>query len=317
MRGGIMERKPFSGALTAIVSPFRPDLSIDSESFLKIIKVQKNAGINGIIVSGTTGESPTLTLSEKLSLLELALSEQSESFQIYAGTGTNCTASTLEEIRMISSFRSQGKKVDGVMAVVPYYNKPNQAGLGMHFSEVAHSIPNTPLCLYNVPGRTACQLLPETFAALAKGFSNIVAIKEASGDVLAMTQLQLHLSKAALSRSIEVLSGDDATFPASLVTGAKGVISVTSHVIPRTIVGLLKAAQEGDLETVRALNTAAFPLSIGLFCAPNPVPVKYALSLHGLCTPAVRAPLAPLSEMEIDQVRKSIKDSQEKGAQIL
>ena len=312
-----MERKPFSGVMTAIVSPFRPDSSLDTHAFLKILRMQKNAGIDGVVVAGTTGESPTLSLAEKISLLELALGEQSENFSIYIGTGTNSTEATLKEVRELSGFRAQGRGVDGVMSVVPYYNKPNQAGLRLHFSSIARSFPSVSFCLYNVPGRTACHLAPETFATLAQEFQNIVAIKEAAGDVLAMTRLRAQLSQAGVNRNIEILSGDDATFPAALVTGAKGVISVTSHIIPRTLVAILRAAQEGDLERVRALNTAAFPLSQGLFCAPNPVPVKYALSLHDFCTPTVRSPLAPLSEPEMRIVAQSLKEAELKGAQIL
>jgi 4-hydroxy-tetrahydrodipicolinate synthase len=315
--GGSMERRPFGGAMTAIVSPFRADSKLDLDAFRRVLQSQKQSGIDGVVVAGTTGESPTLSGAEKLELLETALDLQDDGFSVYVGTGTNATESTVAEVRTMANFRNRGKGVNGVMVVAPYYNRPNQAGLALHFSAVAKAAGETPLCLYNVPARTGCTLAPVTFSGLAQEFANIVAIKEAAGDVLAMTHLRLALRSKGVARPVSVLSGDDATFPAALVTGAQGVISVTSHIIPRTIAGIVKAAQSGDLERVRALHTAAFPLSQGLFCAPNPVPVKHALSLHNLCGPYVRAPLAPLSASEQEVVARVLAEALDLGAQIL
>lgn len=312
--------RPFSGALTAIVSPFLSDAddhTLDLASFKRVIASQKRGGMSGIVVAGTTGESPTLTPDEKLQLLEAALAEQDDSFSVYVGTGTNATASTVDEVAKFAAFRSRGQGVRGIMVVAPYYNRPNQAGLAWHFGQAVRAAGSTPVCLYNVPARTGCCLLPATFAELAEAHSSIVAIKEAAGDVLVLTQLRLALRARKVVRPLTLLSGDDATYPAALVAGAQGVISVTSHVIPRVISSLLSAAQAGDLERVRTLHLAAFPLAQGLFCAPNPAPVKFALSLHGLCQPHVRGPLVALSQGEQETVRAALALAQELGATVL
>lgn len=312
-----MERRPFTGALTAIVSPFDAENQLDLGAFRKILESQKRAGMNGVVVCGTTGECPTLRLEEKILLVETALTYQDDSFSVYVGTGTNSTETTIANMHELTGIKVQGHSARGIMVVVPYYNKPNQAGLGLHFSAVAQAFPNTSLCLYNVPGRTSCNLAPETFASLAKSHSNIVAIKEAAGDVLTMTRLSLELKAAKIDQSISILSGDDATFPASLITGANGVISVVSHVAPRCFSGLLKARQEGNLEKIQMLNMALYPLATGLFCAPNPAPVKYALSTLGLCRADVRLPLAPLSSGEQHQVERALEQARLLGATIL
>ena len=315
-----LHHRAFSGALTAIVSPFAAgngDHTLDLASFQRILQVQKKGGMGGVVVAGTTGESPTLTAAEKTTLLEAALAEQDDHFSVYIGTGTNSTASTVAEVAQMAAFRSKGRGVRGIMIVTPYYNRPNQAGLLAHFLEAARAAGTTPVCLYNVPARTGCTLQPTTFAELAARQDNIVAIKEAAGDVLAMTALRLALRSRGVSRPVTILSGDDATYPTALVAGAQGVISVTSHVIPRVISGLLAAAQAGDFERVRSLHVSAFPLAQGLFCAPNPTPVKYALSLHNLCSPLVRGPLISLSQGEQEIVRTALQQAQELGATLL
>jgi 4-hydroxy-tetrahydrodipicolinate synthase len=313
--------RPFSGALTAIVSPFvdgkGSQPTLDLEAFKAIVNDQKLGGMSGIVVSGTTGESPTLTSPEKLALLEAALPFQDDRFSVYVGTGTNATESTVSEVTQFANFRSKGIGVRGIMVVTPYYNRPNQAGLLTHLTAAAKAAGPVPVCIYNVPARTGCSLAAATFAQLVHDNDNIVAIKEAAGDVLAMTALRLALRKQGISRLVTILSGDDATFPPALVAGAQGIISVTSHVIPRVISGILNAAQAGDFERVRSLHLAAYPLSQGLFCAPNPAPVKYALHLLGRCTPTVRGPLAPLSAAEQEIVQSSLHLARELGAATL
>lgn len=318
--GGYMDlhqQRPFTGALTAIVSPFTRDNTLDFGAFKDILKNQKQSGMNGVVVSGTTGESPTLTSDERLLLLQEALDHQDDDFSIFVGSGSNSTAGTVAEIQSLASFRHKGKGVRGIMVVVPYYNRPNQAGLAKHFAAAIEAAGSLPVCIYNVPARTGCAVHPTTFANLAAEFKNVVAIKEAAGDVLAMTSLRLALRAKDLKRPVSVLSGDDSTYAPALIAGAEGVISVTSHIIPRSIKGILKAVQCGDFAKACLLHMASFPLSQGLFCAPNPAPVKYALSLKGLCLADVRGPLAPLSDLEKDTVRRSLEQAEELGAEIL
>lgn len=317
-RGGkFMKSLPFSGVNTAVVSPFFENSTLDLEAFSRLIASQKDSGIHGVVVAGTTGESPTLSLDEKKTLVEHALAQQDSQFSVYVGTGTNATSSTIETTRALTEISVRGERPRGAMIVAPYYNKPNQNGMLLHFSEVARAFPSLALCLYNVPGRTASEIHPSTLASVAKHYSNIVCIKEAAGQPTAMTAIRLALAQNDVTRDFLVLSGDDASFPASLVMGAEGIISVVSHVIPKTMVDMLSAAEKSDLAELKRLNMAAFPLSRDLFCAPNPVPVKYALSLSGQCRPTVRSPLAELSKEEKLLVERALMLSKEQGAQLI
>lgn len=312
-----MERNPFSGVMTAIVTPFSDDGSVDFPSFRKILASQKQNGIHGVVVAGTTGESPTLTLAEKQTLIETALEHQDADFSIYAGTGTNSTASTIQLTQELTAVEVRGERVRGAMIVTPYYNRPNQPGMLAHFGAVARACPEVSFCLYNVPGRTGTDLLPVTVATLAAEHPNIVCIKEAAGRVTTMSDLRLAMKSRKLTRPFAVLSGDDATYPAALLMGAEGVISVTSHVIPRTMVDILRAARAGDFERVQLLSLAAYPLGVHLFCAPNPVPVKFALALSGLCQEHVREPLVTLSESEKQTVKGALESAAGLGACVL
>jgi 4-hydroxy-tetrahydrodipicolinate synthase len=312
-----MERSPFSGVMTAVVTPFCNDGNIDFPAFRKILTAQKQNGVHGAVVAGTTGESPTLTLAEKQALVEAALELQDADFSVYAGTGTNATASTIQLTKELSAIEVRGERVKGAMVVTPYYNRPNQAGLTAHFSSVARAFPHLSFCLYNVPGRTGADLLPGTAVGLASQYSNIVAIKEAAGRVTTIAELKLAIKAQNLTQTFTILSGDDATYPAALLMGAEGLISVTSHVIPRTMVDILRAARAGDFERVQLLGLAAYPLGVHLFCAPNPVPVKYALARAGYCNEYVREPLVSLSESERSIVQGALESAAKLGAWVL
>lgn len=312
-----MERNPFSGVMTAIVTPFGEDGNVDFSSFRKILASQKENGIHGVVVAGTTGESPALTLAEKQALIETALEHQDADFSVYAGTGTNSTASTVQLTQELTAVQVRGERIRGAMIVTPYYNRPNQSGLRVHFAAVAQACSDVSLCLYNVPGRTGTDLLPTTVAALAADHPNIVCIKEAAGRVTTMSDLRLAIKSRRIGRPFTILSGDDATYPAALLMGAEGVISVTSHVIPRTMVDILRAARAGDFERVQMLSLAAYPLGVHLFCAPNPVPVKFALALTGLCHEWVRGPLVTLSEQEKSKVKGALEEAAGLGACVL
>ena len=219
----------FSGVMTAIATPFTSQQTLDLEAFKNLLKMQKKAGIHGVVVAGTTGESPTLSTEERFQLVQVALQEQTAEFHIYVGTGTNDTKSTLEQSIFYANFSSaNGARVDGIMIVAPYYNRPNQTGLFEHFKTVCKSVGSTPVCLYNVPGRTGCTLAPPTFFKLALECENIVAVKEAAGDVRVISELAKLLNAHKFGRKIEILTGDDTTYAPALLCGATGVISMDS-----------------------------------------------------------------------------------------
>lgn len=313
-----MSQPAFSGVLTAIATPFKKDLAIDDESFVKLLRLQKKAGIHGVVVAGTTGESPTLSDVEREHLVRIALSERTENFRIYVGTGTNDTRSSVEASAKYAGFKiDSGAKVDGVMAVVPYYNKPPQSGLYAHFRAISEAIGQAPLCVYNVPGRTGAALSPATFLKLAKDCTNIAAIKEAAGDVRIITELARGLKETVPNRNVEVLSGDDPTFAPALLCGATGVISVTTHVIPEAMLAIWRAAKENDLKRVQLLHQQTYPINTQFFCAPNPVPLKWALAQLGICENIMRAPLSPLEPQEVEIVRYALEQSEKAGIKLI
>lgn len=312
-----MTTKPFTGVLTALATPFAKDQSIDVPAFRKLLQMQKDAGLHGVVVCGTTGESPTLSLSEKELLVSIALEFQSDDFRIFVGTGSNSTAETIEASKHFAQFKANKQSVAGVMVVTPYYNKPNQTGLKEHFLAVAKAVPETPVCLYNVPGRTGCSLHPATLVAIAKEAKNVVAIKEAAGDVRVVTDMSLALQNAGLSQQVNILSGDDPTFAPALLCGASGVISVTTHVIPGAMLGIWKAAQTGDLKTLQRLHQQTYPVNTQFFCAPNPIPLKWALAQLGCCQNVLRPPLTPLEESDIPVVTQALEKVKKAGIVLL
>ncbi len=312
-----MTVKPFTGVLTALATPFADDLSIDIPAFRKILSLQRDAGLHGVVVCGTTGESPTLSAAEKELLVSTALEFQTDTFRIYVGTGSYSTAETVAASKHFANFKAHGQAVSGVMIVTPYYNKPNQTGLREHFLAAAKAVPNTPVCLYNVPGRTGCTLQPKTLVSIAKEATNIVAIKEAAGDVRVVTDMSLALRQANLSDRVSILSGDDPTFAPALLCGASGVISVTTHVIPSAMLSMWKAAREGDLATLSRLHANTYPINTQFFCAPNPIPLKWALEKLNCCKNILRPPLTPLEESEIAIVSQAMESVRATGITLL
>ena len=312
-----MTAKAFTGVLTALATPFNEDFTIDVPSLRKILGLQRDAGLHGVVVCGTTGESPTLTSAEKDLLVATALEFQTENFRIYVGTGSYSTAETIAASKHFAELKAHGQSVAGVMVVTPYYNKPNQTGLREHFLAVAKAVPNTPVCLYNVPGRTGCTLQPATLVAIAKEAKNVVAIKEAAGDIRVVTEMSMALQRANLAAQVSILSGDDPTFAAALLCGATGVISVTTHVIPSAMLGMWKAARDGDLAKLSRLHTETYPVNSQFFCAPNPTPLKWALEKLGCCKNILRAPLTPLEANEINIVAQALENVKAAGITLL
>jgi 4-hydroxy-tetrahydrodipicolinate synthase len=285
----------FSGVITALVTPLRDD-KVDEEALRRLIDDQIANGVDGLVPVGTTGESPTLTVEEHIRVIEVTVQHAKKRVPVIAGTGSNSTRETIE-------LSQAAKKVgaDGLLLVTPYYNKPGQDHLYRHFKTVVQAVP-LPTVVYNVPGRTACDLLPETLARLCE-LPEIVGVKEATGSALRASQIL-----AKTGDRLAVLSGDDATAFPLFALGGRGVISVVSNVAPREFSAMWDAAAAGDWKTARDLHFKLLPLSEGLFVEANPVPVKAALAMMGRIADELRPPLYPLAEQHRDKLRGMLRD---------
>jgi 4-hydroxy-tetrahydrodipicolinate synthase len=272
------------GSIVALVTPMSANGDIDWVSLDALINWHIDSGTDGIVAVGTTGESPTLSVNEHLSVIERAVQVVAGRVPVIAGTGAN---STSEAVHLTSSALRLG--ADASLQVVPYYNKPTQEGLYQHFKAIAEAVP-IPVLLYNVPGRTVADMLPETVARLAE-VSNIIGIKEATGD-LQRGQQVLDICPD----DFIVLSGDDPTAAEFMLMGAKGDISVTANVAPREMAALCAAARAGDAETARRLDSDLQALHNALFVEPNPIPVKWAMYIMGRTPSGIRLPLTLFSE---------------------
>jgi 4-hydroxy-tetrahydrodipicolinate synthase len=272
----------FSGAHTALVSPFRNG-RFDAQAFQSLIASQVAAGISGIIPVGTTGESPTLDHDEHLAVIDQAVRAAAGRCLVIAGTGSNSTA---EAVDLTQAAEKLG--ADAALLVAPYYNKPSQEGLYRHFGAIAESV-KIPLVLYSIPGRCGIEIGVETTARLARDFANVRAIKEAGGSVERVNQL-----RAALPDDFEILSGDDSLTLPFLSVGAVGVISVASNLIPAAVVELVRLQLAGESAKALAIHQKFYPLFKDLFIEPNPVPVKFALARLGEMTADVRLPLCEM-----------------------
>jgi len=277
----------FAGTYTAIVTPFRDDAEqrIDLEAYDALVEHQIKGGITGIVPCGTTGESPTLSDDEQVELIRRTVAVAKGRCKVIAGTGANSTKKTIE-----SSKRALEAGADAVMVVVPYYNKPTQDGLFAHYVQVAKNVP-CPMVVYNIPGRTGIDLLPDTLARIAAECPNVVATKEATGNVLRAQQIL-----ASMGDRMTVLSGDDALTLPMMASGAKGVISVTSNVYPKQVGEVVNLMLAGKLEEARKAHLALCPVHDVMFVESNPAPAKAALAWKKLCGLSVRGPLAPASE---------------------
>jgi len=286
------------GIWTALVTPFNDKNEIDLSAFKRILKDQLAAGVTGVIPCGTTGESPTLTKAEKKLLIRTALDELKGSpVKVVAGTGTADTAETIE----FSKWASE-EGVDGLLLVTPYYNKPSQAGLEAHFRAVADAT-SCEIILYNVPGRTGISLTAETITQLVD-HPRIKTLKEATGNVAFTSEI---LDRVKLTgRTLDILSGDDATFLPLLSVGAVGVISVASNLFPRAMVRIHNLMEKGSQQEAMETHQQYYPLFRDLFIESNPVGVKYAMDFVGWCRSHVRLPLAPLSAGNEEKLRASL-----------
>jgi 4-hydroxy-tetrahydrodipicolinate synthase len=284
----------FRGTFTALVTPFRNG-AIDVAAFEKLIDNQIAAGISGVVAVGTTGESPTLSHEEREELIRVAIATAKERCQVLAGTGSNATQHAVADTKMAEKLGA-----DGGLLVAPYYNKPSQEGLFRHFKTIADAT-SLPIMLYNIPGRCGVDIAPDTVTRLAKGCSNIVSIKEASGSVERISEL-----RARLPESFTILSGDDSLTLPFMSVGAVGVVSVASNLFPAKVCALVRAYECGDAKLAFNLHHKMFPLFKDLFIEPNPVPVKTALGWHGAMSGEVRLPLCEMSESSQVRLRKTL-----------
>jgi 4-hydroxy-tetrahydrodipicolinate synthase len=287
----------FKGNIVAIVTPFNND-EIDEEKLRELVEFQIENGTDGIVPCGTTGEASTLDYEEHDRVIEIVVQQAKKRVPVIAGTGSN---STKEAIEITEHAKRVG--ADGALLVTPYYNKPTQEGLYRHYKTVAEAVA-IPQILYNVPGRTSVNMLPETVARLAD-IPNIVAIKEATGSLQQASEVL-----ALCGDRIDVLSGDDfITFPL-MACGGAGVISVTANIMPKEISAMVDAFNAGDLDEARRLHLKLLKINNAMFIETNPVPVKTALGLMGKCSDEVRLPLAPLSESSTAKLAAIMKEYQ-------
>ncbi|MCD6294759.1 MAG: 4-hydroxy-tetrahydrodipicolinate synthase [Deltaproteobacteria bacterium] len=285
----------FEGSIVAIVTPFKNG-QVDEDAYRKLIEFQIENGTNAIVPCGTTGESATLDMNEHARVIDIAVEAVNKRVPVIAGTGGN---STREAIELSKHAKEVG--VDATLQVTPYYNKPMQEGLFRHFEAILKEVP-LPQVLYNVPGRTSVNLLPETVARLAK-FPEIVAIKEASGNVGQMAEVV-----RMAGENITLLSGDDNLTLPVLAIGGKGVISVVANIVPAHTANLVKAWAEGNVAEARTLFYKLMPLCKAMFLETNPIPVKTSAALMGLIGDEMRLPMCPMYPSNLEKLKTVLTD---------
>lgn len=285
----------FKGAITALVTPMK-DGMVDEEKLRNLVEFQINNGISALVPCGTTGEAATLSYEEHMRVIEIVVEQSNKRVPVIAGTGSNSTHETI----YLTEF---AKKVgcDAALVVTPYYNKPTQKGLYEHFKAVADAV-DIPIVLYNVPGRTSVNMLPDTVIKLSK-IKNIVAVKEASGSLDQVSEII-----AGVSPDFDVLSGDDSLTIPMMALGAKGVISVASNIIPKEVSQMVDLWLKCDIASARDLHLKLFPLFKGIFIETNPIPVKKALYLMGIIENDIRLPLVEMTPEGTEKLRKILVD---------
>ena len=280
----------FGKVITAMVTPFDHKGNVDFTKTTQLVNYLIANGTDSIVVSGTTGESPTLSTEEKLALFQHVVKVSGNRAKIIAGTGSNNTYASIELTK-----KAEKIGVDGLLLVSPYYNKPNQQGLYEHFKAIAEST-ELPIMLYNIPGRTAVTIDVDTIVKLS-AIPNIVALKESTGDIAAATEII-----ANTDESFQLYSGDDYLTLPMLAIGAKGVVSVAAHIIGNEMQEMIKTFESGETQKAALMHQRLLPVMNGMFIAPNPTPVKTALQMKGIDVGSVRLPLVPLTGEEREKL---------------
>ena len=285
----------FHGSLVALVTPFDGSNRVDFPSLKRLIDFHVEQGSNGLVIAGTSGESPTLKRSEHIELVGRSVEIAAGRIPVIAGTGSNSTSQSIELSNAVSDPR-----LAAYMAVVPYYNKPTQEGIYQHYSAIADAI-DKPLLMYNVPGRTVADMLPETVGRLAK-HENIFGLKEATGDIERLKQIQ-----ALVDPDFKLYSGDDFTLRQFIEQGGHGVVTVSGNVVPRQVATLCELARTGQTGEAKALDDSLQPLNKALFVESNPIPVKWAVGQMGLIESHIRLPLTPFSDQYHEDMRSALR----------
>jgi len=286
----------FEGSYTALITPFDKAQRLDENALRRLVRLQIKSGTAGLVPCGSTGEAATLTQGEYRRVIEIALEESRGDVPVITGVGTNATWKALELAREAESLGA-----DALLLLAPYYNKPTQEGLFQHFRAVAHAT-RLPIIVYNIPGRTGVNIAPKTLARMAKACSNITAVKEASGSLDQVSEIL-----SLLPPSFTVLSGDDSLTLPMMAVGAKGVVSVIANIAPKETAALCRHFIKGDTAKAQKLHLKMFPLIKALFAETNPIPVKAAAALMGLCRPEPRLPLTPLDPKNLPLLRAELK----------
>jgi 4-hydroxy-tetrahydrodipicolinate synthase len=299
----------FKGSIAAIVTPFSAtergasvkdsggkNSIIDEKTLRKLIDFQIDKGTSGIVPCGTTGESATLDFQEHEAVIRITIEQVKKRVPVIAGTGSNSTREAIMLTR-----QAAGIGADASLQVSPYYNRPTQRGLYEHFKAIAQSV-KIPIVLYNIAGRTGVNIEPETIAKLAKDCQNIVAVKEASGSLDQMSRI-----KRLCPKEFDLISGDDGLTLPVLSIGGTGIISVAANIVPQDVADLVSSFQKGDIKKARELHYKLLPLIKALFLETNPIPVKTAMGLLGMCQPDLRLPMCSMSEENLEKLKAALK----------
>jgi len=286
----------FKGSIAAIVTPFY-DGKVDEKKLRELIDFQIKSGTSGIVPCGTTGESATLSFDEHEKVIEITVDQVKKRVPVIAGTGSNSTA---EAIMLTQQAAKAG--ADASLQVSPYYNRPTQSGLYEHFKAVAQSVA-IPIILYNIAGRTGVNIEPETIARLAGDCKNIVAVKEASGSLDQMSRI-----RQLCPKNFDLISGDDSLTLPVLSIGGTGIISVAANIVPSEVAALVSAFEKGDIRKAQQLHYKLLPLIKALFIETNPIPVKTAMGLLGMCAPDLRLPMYKMSEVNLEKLKNCLID---------
>ncbi|MFH1397038.1 MAG: 4-hydroxy-tetrahydrodipicolinate synthase [Candidatus Omnitrophota bacterium] len=297
----------FKGSITAIVTPFSATnrggsasggkLVVDEKKFRDLIEFQIKNGVSGIVPCGTTGESATLTFDEHEQVIKIAIEQANKRVPVIAGTGSNSTA---EAIMLTKHAALSG--ADASLQVSPYYNRPTQKGLYEHFKAIAESV-DIPIILYNIASRTGVNIEPETIARLAKDCQNIKAVKEASGSLDQMSRI-----KSLCGKDFDLISGDDSLTLPILAIGGTGVISVVANIVPKDVAQMVSEFEKGSIKKAQEIHYRLLPLIKAMFIETNPIPVKTAMGLLGMCEPDLRLPMSKMLPENLEKLTQALKD---------
>lgn len=286
----------FKGSIVAIVTPFKKG-KVDKKKLKELIEFHIKNGTKGIVPCGTTGESPTLTNEEHDRVIEICIEAANKRVPVIAGTGSNSTQEAIERTQHAAKAGA-----DASLQVSPYYNRPSQEGLYQHFKAIAESA-DIPIILYNIAGRTGVNIEPETVARLAHDCKNIVGVKEASGSLD-----QASVTKMLCPKNFQLIAGDDSLTLPIMAVGGIGIISVVANIVPGDVAALCAAFEKGDMKKAQEIHYKLLPLIKAMFYETNPVPVKTAMGLMGLCDPEIRLPLCKLSDKNLERLKTALKN---------